>query len=186
MLQHCTDYCATQQAGVADLRSDVCLGTLELPLGPLVDCCTFRGRQEYRRWFPLTAPDEETDLLGGQHSADASYTEERTCSTRRSVIQLAVQWTPTKVEGEAVEATRAYMCVRLGGIEASLVDSTRAQELLHLTIGKTDVGWAEVRSGMLHTYKHTDRTPGSLRCPLHCAITAHRIAQVRAYRHRIL
>jgi hypothetical protein len=141
----------------------VCLGTLELPLGPLVDCCTFRGRQEYRRWFPLTAPDEETDLLRRQHSADAAYTEERTCSTRRSVIQLAVQWTPTKVEGEAVEATRAYMCVRLGGIEASLVDSARAQELLHLTIGKTDVGWAEVRSSTAHTYIHTDRTPAGVR-----------------------
>lgn len=34
--------------GVTDLRSDVLLGRLDLQLGDLIDCCSFKARSEYQ------------------------------------------------------------------------------------------------------------------------------------------
>lgn len=36
------------EVGVTDLRSDVELGRLDLQLGGLIDCCSFRARSEYQ------------------------------------------------------------------------------------------------------------------------------------------
>lgn len=39
------------EVGVSDLRSDVELGRLDLQLGDLIDCCSYRARSEYQASF---------------------------------------------------------------------------------------------------------------------------------------
>lgn len=39
------------EVGVTDLRSDVEIGRLDLQLGGLIDCCSFRARSEYQVIF---------------------------------------------------------------------------------------------------------------------------------------
>lgn len=39
------------EVGVTDLRSDVEIGRLDLQLGGLIDCCSFRARSEYQVSF---------------------------------------------------------------------------------------------------------------------------------------
>jgi len=36
------------EVGVTDLRSDVEIGRLDLQLGGLIDCCSFRARSDYQ------------------------------------------------------------------------------------------------------------------------------------------
>lgn len=50
---------------MADLRSDVELGRLDLQLGDLIDCCSFRGRAVYQARDALEA------TCGAAHSVTA-------------------------------------------------------------------------------------------------------------------
>ena len=46
---------AIQASHMTDFKADQCLGSLEMPLGRLVDCCSFKNRQvRFNRC--LTAP----------------------------------------------------------------------------------------------------------------------------------
>lgn len=49
---------------MTDLRSDVELGRLDLQLGDLIDCCSFRGRTEYQvRYLASFCVISSSDVL---------------------------------------------------------------------------------------------------------------------------
>lgn len=140
------------EGGMTNLRGDTSLGTLEIPLSSLVDCCTFKGRNEFQRWFPLTAPLDDMSRLRLDSTA-ASSSLEPTISEQRSatafpnhnpVVQMSVSWVPLS-SGGAAERTRFYSLILMREVSVSLIDSTRSLELMRLSASGLDLRWAETK-----------------------------------------
>ncbi|CAM9440618.1 unnamed protein product, partial [Hapterophycus canaliculatus] len=152
------------EVGVTDLRSDVEIGRLDLQLGGLIDCCSFRARSEYQasRWFPLSPPAHKTEdqQFGGgiEGSSSGGGSDGRRWSTameqRRAtdfahynpIIQLAARWSPNSSESDdegAHGSSRSYVSALLGEVSMSIVDNQRAKELLHLSVRGVDGRYAE-------------------------------------------
>ncbi len=159
------------EGGVAGVKSNVLLGSLHMRIASLIDCCVFKARSEYRRWFPLILPGEISRLemlgeggsvVGGGLSMAHNVSEQRSpadFNSRNPIVQLAVTWKPLTVpvtsheptpkraaEGSTAmkhERTLSYMCTRFSEVGLGLVDSERPIELLRITGAGGDLCWSE-------------------------------------------
>ncbi|CAM9532190.1 unnamed protein product, partial [Ascophyllum nodosum] len=144
------------EVGRTGLRPDLELGRLDLQLGELIDCSSFRARSQYQRWFPLCAPtrNAEDSRLGdaGHVGRWSSATEKRRDTEFAGyypIIQLSAKWIahrPGSSEGDRTasrEPSRSYVSALLGEVSMSLVDNLRAKELLHLSVKGVDARYAE-------------------------------------------
>ncbi|CAM9173475.1 unnamed protein product, partial [Phaeothamnion confervicola] len=117
------------------------------------------ARYTYTRWFPLAPPPETAVGLNPAGGGEAPCVSEQATPfdfpRRMPLLQLCVTWTPAAAHGSGGgggggsgsrgggEATRSYRSVALRGLSVSLVDSLRAKEMLHLTVGGIDLRYAE-------------------------------------------
>jgi len=137
--------------GDRDLASDVELGSVRIPLGAALDCC---GEDKiYRRWFPLSNKTEATEC---EKESDKDFAQYYT-----PCLRMTFGWEPADEEaGVGVGAgggagaggknnrnnLLSYGEASLSTISASLVDSSRAQELLTLSISDVAVKAAKTTS----------------------------------------
>ncbi len=158
------------EAGVKGVTSNIHLGSLHMRIASLIDCCMFKARNEYCRWFPLIRPEEIARLemlgeggggVGGGLFMAHNISEQRSptdFNNRNPIVQLAVTWKPLTVpvtsheppskrtEGSTVmkaERTRSYMCARFSEVGLGLVDSEKPVELLRMTGVGGDLRWSE-------------------------------------------
>ncbi len=158
------------EAGVMGVTSNIHLGSLHMRIASLIDCCMFKARNEYCKWFPLICPEEIARLemlgeggggVGGGLFMAHSISEQRSptdFNNRNPIVQLAVTWKPLTVpvtshepsskrtEGSTVlkaERTRSYMSARFSEVSVGLVDSEKTVELLRMIGVGGDLRWSE-------------------------------------------
>ncbi len=107
------------EVGVAGVARNIHLGSLHMHIASLIDCCTFKARNEYCRWFPLILPEEIARLemlgeggggVGGGLSMAHNISEQRSPSdfnNRIPIVQLAVTWKPLSVPTVATMTSHA-------------------------------------------------------------------------------
>ncbi|CAM9467202.1 unnamed protein product [Chrysoparadoxa australica] len=153
------------ESSMTDMKGDVEVGRLEVSLGALIDCCSFKARFEYQRWFPLHDPavssssvfwtstachfviptqPQKMVLMGSDAGLLGDGSEQRSAGdfpSHLSIIQLTIKWLPKP--RMASDVTRSYISAQLGDVSACLIDNERAQELLHLSVSGVDIRYAE-------------------------------------------
>eukprot|EP00587_Corethron_hystrix_P001486 CAMPEP_0113299012 /NCGR_PEP_ID=MMETSP0010_2-20120614/1217_1 /TAXON_ID=216773 ORGANISM="Corethron hystrix, Strain 308" /NCGR_SAMPLE_ID=MMETSP0010_2 /ASSEMBLY_ACC=CAM_ASM_000155 /LENGTH=1296 /DNA_ID=CAMNT_0000152161 /DNA_START=261 /DNA_END=4151 /DNA_ORIENTATION=+ /assembly_acc=CAM_ASM_000155 len=157
--------------GEREFKKDVELGTLVIPIAAALDCCNDIESKEdptsdmYVRWFPLINSRNCVPVEGDMGLSGSPVDTEKTTDLeyRRffsPCIKLGFKWEArpscqrSPVHGNdmksnlATDETKAdtkvkrYLKAFVKEISASLVDSTRNQELFSLTVADIDVRYA--------------------------------------------